>query len=270
MPPTHSTHVTTEIVAKYDGFILDQFGCIHNGVSALPGCLDMIRHLCSEGKRLCILSNSSSAPSGTHKRLIDMNFPEDAFMGAVTSGGECAKGLQETFETKDTVKVFFFTWGTGNPKTASFLDLIGSKFQPTTSIEDADICIAHGTDCVMGGSSLGCLRSSCDYTDTTPLLEKLLSHSIPMYSANPDLKAVNANGIIEYMPGVIAAKYEELGGSVTWYGKPGKEHFEACVKLIGLPKEKCCHVGDSLHHDVKGANNSGVDCIWVVKTGIHN
>ena len=62
----------------------------------------------------------------------------------------------------------------------------------------------------MGGSSLGCLRSSCDYTDTTPLLEKLLSHSIPMYSANPDLKAVNANGIIEYMPGVIAAKYEEV------------------------------------------------------------
>ena len=57
---------------------------------------------------------------------------------------------------------------------------------------------------------------------------------------------------------------------MTWYGKPGKEHFEACVKLIGLPKEKCCHVGDSLHHDVKGANNSGVDCIWVVKTGIHN
>ena len=60
----------------------------------------MIRHLRSEGKRLCILSNSSSAPSGTHKRLIDMNFPEDAFMGAVTSGGECAKGLQEVGEVE--------------------------------------------------------------------------------------------------------------------------------------------------------------------------
>ena len=58
----------------------------------------MIRHLCSEGKKLCILSNSSSAPSGTQKRLIDMGFPENAFTGAVTSGGECAKGLQEVGE----------------------------------------------------------------------------------------------------------------------------------------------------------------------------
>lgn len=41
------------------------------------------------------------------------------------------------------------------------------------------------------------------------------------------------------------------------------------MNLINLPKEKVCHVGDSLHHDVKGANNCGVDCIWVVKTGIH-
>ena len=176
----------------------------------------------------------------------------------------------QTFKTKDTVKVFFFTWDSGNPKTASFLDLIGSKFQPTSEIEEADICIAHGTDCIMGGEALGSLRSSCNFTKATPYLEKLLARSVPMYSANPDLKAVSSNGVIEYMPGVIAAKYEELGGSVTWYGKPGKEHFEECVKLIGLPKEKIVHVGDSLHHDVKGANNSGVDCIWVVKTGIHN
>jgi ribonucleotide monophosphatase NagD (HAD superfamily) len=90
-----------------------------------------------------------------------------------------------------------------------------------------------------------------------PYLEKLISRSVPMYSANPDLKAVQPSGGIEYMPGVIAEKYEKMGGSVTWYGKPGREHFEACVKMIDLPKDKVCHVGDSLHHDVKGANNGG-------------
>ena len=67
--------------------------------------------------QLCILSNSSSAPAATHKRLIEMGFPDDAFVGAVTSGGECAKGLAETFENEDTVKVFLFSWGSDNPKT---------------------------------------------------------------------------------------------------------------------------------------------------------
>ena len=37
----------------------------------------------------------------------------------------------------------------------------------------------------------------------------------------------------------------------------------------GIPKERVCHVGDSLHHDIAGANASGVDCLWVAATGIH-
>ena len=36
-----------------------------------------------------------------------------------------------------------------------------------------------------------------------------------------------------------------------------------------IEHKRVCHVGDSLHHDIAGANASGVDCLWVTASGIH-
>jgi ribonucleotide monophosphatase NagD (HAD superfamily) len=59
-----------------------------------------------------------------------------------------------------------------------------------------------------------------------------------------------------------------MGGKVTVFGKPHVQHFEACLRDLGLPKSRVAHVGDSLHHDVVGANVAGIDCIFVMG-GIH-
>ena len=44
---------------RYDGFILDQFGVMHNGVVALPGAQECFEKLAKAGKKLVILSNTS-------------------------------------------------------------------------------------------------------------------------------------------------------------------------------------------------------------------
>lgn len=59
-----------------------------------------------------------------------------------------------------------------------------------------------------------------------------------------------------------------MGGSCHYFGKPYQEHFEACLKRLGLPKEKVAHVGDSLQHDILGANRAGLDSIFITG-GIH-
>lgn len=41
------------------------------------------------------------------------------------------------------------------------------------------------------------------------------------------------------------------------------------MRDLGLPKSRVAHVGDSLHHDVVGANVAGIDCIFVMG-GIHH
>jgi ribonucleotide monophosphatase NagD (HAD superfamily) len=71
------------------------------------------------------------------------------------------------------------------------------------------------------------------------------------------------------LTGKIAQHYEFMGGKVTFFGKPHVQHFQACLKYLGgLTKSRVAHVGDSLHHDVVGANLTGLDCIFVMG-GVH-
>ena len=53
-----------------------------------------------------------------------------------------------------------------------------------------------------------------------------------------------------------------------YFGKPHVPHFEACIRDLGLEKGRVAHVGDSLHHDVAGANASGISSVFVAG-GIH-
>ena len=51
---------------------------------------------------------------------------------------------------------------------------------------------------------------------------------------------------------------EEIG-----YEKPNKEFFDAVARGIdGYDPQKAIVIGDSLSSDIKGAINSGLDCIW--------
>ena len=50
---------------------------------------------------------------------------------------------------------------------------------------------------------------------------------------------------------------------VIGYEKPHKEFFSAVENGIeGYSREKAIVIGDSLSSDIKGAINSGIDCIW--------
>mmetsp|Transcript_16934 Transcript_16934/g.33040 ORF Transcript_16934/g.33040 Transcript_16934/m.33040 type:complete len:133 (-) Transcript_16934:61-459(-) len=66
-----------------------------------------------------------------------------------------------------------------------------------------------------------------------------------------------------------------MGGIVYHFGKPNPRHFLACLDNIGISYNSelqtipgVAHVGDSLEHDVAGANAAGIDSVFVVG-GIH-
>ena len=90
-----------------------------------------------------------------------------------------------------------------------------------------------------------------------------------MVCANPDFTVMLADGKMAHMPGKIAQRYEELGGSCNRFGKPHQPHFEACIRQLGIPRDKVVHVGDSLHHDIAGANAVGIASVFVVG-GVHS
>ena len=115
-----------------------------------------------------------------------------------------------------------------------------------------------------------------DYRVVDELLQEAANKRLPMICANPDLIVGLPNGVVGNMPGKIANRYEhKMGGTVHHFGKPNPRHFHSCLDNLGMKSFDVdskiygvAHVGDSLHHDVVGANAAGIDSIFVLG-GIH-
>ena len=69
-------------------------------------------------------------------------------------------------------------------------------------------------------------------------------------------------------------RYDMLGGTTIRLGKPGKACFEQCLKELGrigidvTSTKRIAHVGDSLHHDIAGANGAGLPSVFIIG-GVH-
>ena len=68
-------------------------------------------------------------------------------------------------------------------------------------------------------------------------------------------------------PGVLARRYEALGGFVRWHGKPTTGTYDIALDA-GQDRTRVLAIGDSLHHDIGGAALNGIDSLFI-KSGIH-
>ena len=59
-----------------------------------------------------------------------------------------------------------------------------------------------------------------------------------------------------------------MGGSVIIKGKPDISIYIETTNQINLEKKRTIAIGDSLFHDIQGANNFEIDSV-LVKSGIH-
>lgn len=173
-----------------------------------------------------------------------------------------------------------------------------------TSVEEADFILLHGSevwriddDDDTNSIDLNFLYNE-DYSKIDPLLNEAAERKLPMVCANPDLVVGLPGGVVGNMPGKIANRYVSKGGTVRHFGKPNPRHFHACLENLGVVTRDdnnnnnnvnngntnnnaaastksnipgvvtAAHVGDSLEHDIAGANAAGIDSIFVLG-GIH-
>ena len=101
----------------------------------------------------------------------------------------------------------------------------------------------------------------------TSLLEPLATRGVPAFCTNPDLIMLPPNGT-SFGAGLIAKEYEEMGGSVTWFGKPYPLIYKfALNKKPKIASKKVLCIGDSVEHDIRGSFNANCSSA-LVKTGI--
>jgi ribonucleotide monophosphatase NagD (HAD superfamily) len=265
------------LIDRYDGYIVDQFGVLHNGATHLPGADEAIATLQTRyNKKLVILSNSSALEDATMAKLPQLGFDPASFCGAVTSGQEAAQYIiQRQYSAK---KALFLTWKTPcTPSPYTFLEACGNVL-PTMDPASADFVLLHGCEVQRGPGvdgeavevRLGDFHETGDLSSViAPFLKQCLEHRLPLLCTNPDYIMVKLDNTQAHMPGVIADAYRAMGGAVIVFGKPDRRHFEACIRKLGLSKDRVVHIGDSLHHDIQGANDAGIASIFVTG-GVHS
>jgi HAD superfamily hydrolase (TIGR01459 family) len=268
------------LLSRYDGFILDQFGVLHNGREALPGAIDCVHALVARNKNVVILSNTSASSKSCLQKLKTLGF--DGVDNAVTSGEEASRYIRNKYGSSATTtkRAIWLTYEQDkgnsklNPSPLDFLSQCGN-IELCDSVDGADFIIAHGSQIWLQSNNkqlfLGSFMQDGNMDVVGPLLQECALHNLPMVCANPDFVVKLANDEMAYMPGILAKHFHlDLHGNVVSFGKPNVEHFHACLQAMDLPSHRVVHVGDSLHHDIAGANAAGIDSIFVTSAGVHS
>ncbi|KAI9074649.1 hypothetical protein K1719_042532 [Acacia pycnantha] len=247
---------------RFKAWFLDQFGVLHDGKQPYPGAIATLEYLAESGAKMVIISNSSRRSSITMEKLKSLGFDTSLFVGAITSGELTHQYLQRRDDPWFAAlgrSCIHMTW-----KDRGAISLEGLDLQVVENVEDADFVLAHGTEAL--GTPFGDARPM-NLQDLEGILELCASKRIPMVVANPDYVTVEARDL-RVMPGTLAAKYEDLNGEVKWMGKPGEIIYKSAMAMTGTDASDCIAVGDSLHHDIKGANVAGIKSVFITG-GIH-
>ena len=251
----HEVGGVREIAADYDGFVLDLWGVVHDGVKPYPGVLDCLKALLDAGKRVALLSNAPRRAYDVVNRITAIGVPEGLYHAVMSSGEEAWQYLKD--------------------RTDPFYAGLGRRCLHICS--DRDLEIRHGLDLDYVESAaaaefiLNTGPAGWDDTigDYAPLLGTARERGLKMVCANPDLM-VNHGEKLALCAGALAVHYEEIGGEVRWHGKPYPSVYEACFRLLGIEdKSRIVAVGDSLRTDIAGANGAGIDSLLIAGQGIH-
>jgi HAD superfamily hydrolase (TIGR01459 family) len=244
----------SQLVEDYDGFILDQWGVLHDGVTPYPGARDCVRRLHEGGKRIVVLSNTGQTADRNLSLMRGMGFDSDWFDRFVGAGEDARAALAERrdpFHRALGRRCYAFTRA-GNH---GLIDGIGLEI--VESVAEAEFLAVIGID----SPPLG-------VADYEALLQAGISQGLPMVCANPDIVRVSPEGTVA-APGALARRYEALGGNVFYHGKPYPAIYASCLRgLDGCAPERVIAIGDSIEHDVLGASRAGLACAFIAG-GIH-
>ncbi len=248
------------VVARYDGYLLDQYGVLHDGRAPYPGVLDCLERLRAAGRRVLVLTNSGKRAAPNRERLARIGIAPELYDELLSSGelvrdylAGHAEALRADRHRPAAGPLRCLLLGA-----ATAPDLLdGLEVATVGRVEEADFLLL---------ASLGDPPPPAAAFD--PLLRAAAGRGLTLVCANPDLEGITPQGR-QIAPGTIALRYRDLGGPVVMLGKPHPFVYRrALARLRPLPPARVLAVGDSLAHDVAGAHAVGLDSLLILE-GLH-
>lgn len=247
-----------DVADRYDAFILDVWGVLHDGVKPFDGVLPALEALRRAGKPVLLLSNAARRSASVTPQLTGLGVPRELYQDMLTSGDESWRGLST--RGRADADPFYRELGRrgfvlGMGRDPGFFDALDIE-----RVEDP-----AASDFILANSLVRPGMTPADFEDVM-----LAAHGngAAFICANPDLVVLYA-GKLEYCPGSLAQRYEALGGRVMYHGKPHAPVYARALTMLGEPdSRRVLCVGDSLRTDIAGANAAGLDSL-LLAGGIH-
>ncbi len=246
-----------EISDRYDAILCDIWGVLHNGLASFTQASDALVAFRRRGGVVVLISNAPRPSPPIERQVLKLGVSPDAFDAVVTSG-DVTIGLME--QQGGTVLHI------GPERDLTLFDaaLERDGVRPRlVSLEEAQYVLCTG------------LRSDETETldDYQSELRAMSRRGMAMICANPDIVIHRGDTLIQ-CAGALARRYEELGGSVIYAGKPHEPIYDRALTLAErarsapIEKHRVLAIGDGMKTDILGATRAGLDALFVTG-GIH-
>lgn len=236
-----------EVADRYDGYIIDLWGTVHDGVEVYAAAVDVLRRLRAQGVPVCLLSNAARSTAALAPRLAGLGLDADCYDDLVSSG----EATIEAFRQPDA-------WHAALGRTYYL-----------TAPDDGELLLhdlgytrvenPSGAAFVLNTGSM----PGTDLAHYERALRACAARNLPMICANPDL-FVRIAGRRIMCAGTVARRYEALGGWVRYHGKPDRAIYRACLKRMKRPAHTVLAIGDGLETDIAGARGMDMDSVFVL------
>ncbi len=244
------------LAGRYDGFILDIWGVVHDGKRPYPGVADALARLKSQGKRVVFLSNAPRRSFVVEALLNGMGLPSTLWDAIVTSG-EVAWGHLARRDTPGFAALGTRALHIGPERDHSVIAETGITLVATP--EEADFILNTGPDPE---------RGAAETTPYHPMLAACAARRLPMVCVNPDRHVMVGDRHI-ICAGALVDAYAALGGpAAIEIGKPDPAVYDPVLEALGISdRTRVVAIGDSPHTDLAGAQAAGIDAVWAL-TGL--
>jgi HAD superfamily hydrolase (TIGR01459 family) len=244
-----------DIAERYDALFCDLWGCVHDGVRALPEAVAALRAWKAATGGTVVLVTNSPKPRASVARQLDEQFgvPRDCWDTIATSGDAARVAM---FEGAVGHKV----WHIGEPHDAPFFEPPAMLEKPAP-IERVALEEAEGIVCT------GPFDPRADPAGMRPQFLLAKTRGLPLLCANPDI-VVDRGEAREWCAGALARLYTEMGGESLYFGKPHPPIYDLARRRmaqldVNVSADRILAVGDGIFTDVEGGMGENLDTLFI-------
>lgn len=246
------TDSLAEISAEYGAAFVDLWGCVHDGVRALPSAVAALETYRAAGGKVVLVTNSPRPRAGVETQLAQFGVPRSAWDTIATSGDSARAAM-----FRGVVGTRVFHIGERDDKTF---------FEPISVIENPAEITRVPLDEAEGIVCTGPFDPHADPETLRPELLMAKTKGLKLLCANPDI-VVDRGEQREWCAGAIAKLYTEMGGESLYFGKPHPPIYDLARRrlaaLDGPMPDRILAIGDGIATDIQGAMGEDLDSLFI-------